>query len=365
MLKYLFAFIMLIHGLIHCMGFAKAFNYGNITQLTKEISKQAGIGWLFAAFLFVAATLAYLLKNETWPYLAVIAAILSQILIVSVWKDARFGTIANIVVIFVAIAGWGSRHFEAQFRKDVEINLHRSSAIQNNLLTEADIQLLPQPVQKYLRYSGVINQPKVKNVKIVFVGEMRSKGKNWFKFQSVQYNFFDNPARLFFMKANMFGITVPGYHNYQNEKASMQVKLFGLFPVADAAGKDMNRAETVTLFNDMCLMAPATLIDKRIEWTPTDSLTAKATFTNGSNTISATLFFNQQGQLINFISDDRYEISAKKQYRFSTPVKEYIQINGQNCMKYGEAVWHYPEGTFVYGKFNLKSINYNVTDIKP
>ena len=57
----------------------------------------------------------------------------------------------------------------------------------------------------------------------------------------------------------------------------------------------MNKAETVTVFNDMCLLAPATLIDKRIEWVPVDSVSAKATFTNGPNKITATLYFNEQG----------------------------------------------------------------------
>jgi hypothetical protein len=107
------------------------------------------------------------------------------------------------------------------------------------------------------------------------------------------------------------------------------------------------------------------MIDKRIEWIPVDSLSAKAIFTNGANKITATLFFNAQGQLINFISDDRTDVNGMKQYRFSTPVKEYFPLNGLNMMKYGEAVWHYPEGEFVYGEFNLKSIEYNVSGYKP
>ena len=144
----------------------------------------------------------------------------------------------------------------------------------------------------------------------------------------------------------------------------MQVKLFGLFNVVNVKGNEMNKAETVTVFNDMCIMAPAALIDKRIEWTDIDSLSAKATFTNGVNKITAILYFNEQGQLINFISDDRYAISNMKRYRFSTPVKEYTQINERNVLKYAETVWHYPDGEFVYGKFILKSIEYNVAEFK-
>jgi len=64
MIKYLFAFLVLMHGLIHFMGFAKAFGYGNIQQLTKEISKPAGVFWLVTAILFTAAVVMFLLKKD-------------------------------------------------------------------------------------------------------------------------------------------------------------------------------------------------------------------------------------------------------------------------------------------------------------
>jgi hypothetical protein len=307
---------MLVHGLIHFMGFAKAYNYGSITQLTKYISKPAGLFWLIAAILFIVGVLLFLLKKESWPYIAVIGAVISQILIIAVWKDAKFGSILNIIILLVAIASFATYHFERKFEADVKRHIAQTIFSENDLLTEADIATLPSPVQKYIRYTGAVNKPKVKNMKINFDGEMRDKGKDFFKFNSVQYNFFDDPTRLFFMKAKMYGTSVPGYHCYQRERATMQIKLFGLFNVVNIKGTEMNKAETVTVFNDMCLMAPAALIDKRIEWTSIDSLSAKATFTNGVNKISALLYFNQQGQLINFTSDDRYAIGDMKQYRF-------------------------------------------------
>ncbi len=360
MLKYFFALIILLHGLIHFMGFAKAFGYGKITQLSKEISKPAGFLWFLAAILFVAATILFLLNKASWPFIAIVAVVISQLLIITVWKDAKFGTIANGLILIVAIAGWATQNFETRYINDVKANLLRTNTIQPDLLTEGDMQQLPLPVQKYLRYCGVVNKPKVKNFRIVFDGEMRDKGKAYFPFRSVQYNFFDEPTRLFFMKAKMFGIMVPAYHSYENAHATMQVKLLGLFNVVNVKGVEMNMAETVTVFNDMCLMAPATMIDKRIEWAAIDSLSAKATFTNGINKISAILYFNEQGQLINFTSDDRYAKSDMKRYRFSTPVKEYTQIDGKPIWKYGETIWHYPDGAFVYGKFTLKRIEYNV-----
>ena len=102
MLKYIIAFIILMHGLIHFMGFAKTFGYGNITQLG-EVSKPMGSLWLITAFLFIAVTILLLLKKNVWAITAIIAIILSQILIISAWKDAKFGTIANITLLVFTI----------------------------------------------------------------------------------------------------------------------------------------------------------------------------------------------------------------------------------------------------------------------
>jgi len=359
-MRYILAVIILVHGLIHFMGFATAFNYGNMSQISKEISKPFGMLWLSTAFLFIAATLLYLLKKDAWLFFGFTAVIISQILLITVWKDAKFGTIANIIILVAVVLNWGSYHFEKGYQKDVKENLLRTNGLKTDLLAERDLLLLPEPVQRYLKYTGVLNKPKLKNVRIVFEGQMREKGKDFFPFTCVQYNFFDEPTRLFFMKGSIKGFTVPGYHKYSNATAMMDIRLFGLFSVVKITGEDMNKAETVTLFNDMCLMAPATLIDKRITWQDIDSNSTKAIFTNHGISITAILYFNAQGQMINFISNDR-DVNHNP---FSTPVSNYKNINGINIMTYGEAIWHYPDGKFVYGKFNLKEIEYNVSELK-
>ena len=360
MLKYMLALLILLHGFIHLIGFAKAFNYANITQLTKEITKLSGILWLLTAILFAVATIFLLLKKDGWMLLGLTAVIISQIVIFTVWQDAKFGTIANIIILAAIILNYGSYRFEKSYQNDVKENLQRTNILKTDLLTEQDLLPLPEPVQRYLKYAGVLNKPKLKNIRIVFEGQMREKGKEFFPFTCKQYNFFDEPTRLFFMKAKIKGMTVPGYHRYTNTIATMDIRLFGLFPVVKRAGKDMDKAETVTLFNDMCLMAPATLIDKRIIWQAIDGNSAKATFSNHTISISAILYFNEKGQLIDFVSKDR----DVNNYPFSTPVGNYKTINGINIMTYGEAVWHYPDGKFIYGKFNLKEVQYNVSEFK-
>lgn len=361
-MKYIIALIILVHGLIHIIGFAKAWDYGNITQLTRHISKPAGMVWLFTSLLFITSIILFFIKNDKWWLVGGVASIISQLLIIASWKDAKFGTIANVIALVIVFFGYSVQKFEDRYKKDVWENMARTNSLATDMLTENDLTHLPAPVQKYLRYAGVVNKPKVKNVKIQFEGEMRDKGKNWFPFTSEQYNFFDKYTRLFFMKGKMFGTTVPGYHAYKNKSAGMDIRLLGVFPVVNIRGETLFETETVTLFNDMCLFAPATLIDKRITWEDSDSLSVKATLHNEGISINAVLYFNEEGQLINFVSDDRMAVADRKKIRFSTPAGEYKNINGFNLTSYGEGVWHYPEGEFVYGRFNVKNVEYNVQE---
>ena len=52
-----------------------------------------------------------------------------------------------------------------------------------------------------------------------------------------------------------------------------------------------------------------------------------------------------------------------KTFPFSTPIRNYKIINGLHLPTYGEAIWNYPEGDFMYGKFHLKSVEYNVSKL--
>lgn len=359
-MKYFFAFILIIHGSIHLLGFIKAFDFSEIQQLTRFIPKVAGLLWLLVFLLFLTTTIGFILGQGWWFYLALVSVLISQILILMVWQDAKFGTIANVIILLVAMLAWSDHRFESQFHKDSQSNLERTRSFTTDLLTEADIKHLPRPVQHYLRYAGVLDHPNVTSIQLKFSGEMRGKQQSWFSFNSVQHNFFDIPSRYFFMRGKFFGLSIPGYHKYEDGKASMEISLFGVLPVAQVSGTEMNEAETVTFFNDLCLFAPAALIDDRISWEPVDDHETIATFTHDQISIKATLQFNKEGQLINFISQDRYEVNEMKRIPFSTPVLSYAQINGRNIVSAAEAIWHYSEGPFVYGRFKLEDATYNI-----
>jgi len=244
-----------------------------------------------------------------------------------------------------------------------EVNEALLTKAESQIVTLANIQHLPEPVQKYLVYTGTIGKEKIRNFHIKFNGTFSTApGRKYQKFESEQYNFFGNYKRVFLMKMRMFGILLQGFHLYKEAEAIMKIKIAGLFPVVDAKGEKMNQGETVTVFNDMCLMAPAALIDANVEWQTINNLTVKGKFTNGANKITATLYFNETGELVNFLSNDRFMSADGKNYKsypWFTPASDYKEFEGRKVPGYGEAIWQMPEGEYCYGKFNLQTVEYN------
>lgn len=354
-----------VHGVIHLMGFAEAFGYADLPQLTQPILRGWGVMWLVAASLILTATVMFARHSRGYWIVGGVAVVTSQALIFSAWRDAWAGTAVNAILLVIAAHRWfteGPRSFHAQYLRDAAAGLGRS--VSGSTVTEADLVRLPDPVRRYMRLTRAVGQPHVHNYRLRFRGRIRSgPTSRWMRFEAEQQSFTDPPTRLFLMRAGMFGVPVEAFHRLVEGRASMQVTVAGVFPLQDARGAEMDRAETVTLLNDMCLLASGSLIDPRIAWEAVDDTTARARFTNGDQTIAAMLLFDGAGQLINFVSDDRMRSDVNGTLtprRFSTPVRDYRDFGPVRLMSFGEAQWLLPEGEFAYGEFRLLEIAYNV-----
>lgn len=169
MLKTLFALLVFMHGFIHLLGFVKAFKLAQINQLTKDISKLAGSLWFINTFLFIITILVFLLKKEWWWITGIFAVILSQILIISQWQDAKFGTIVNLIILIPLIIGFACWNFNVQVDNETK-RLLSENVINKKIITEETIRDLPVPVQKWLKYSKVIGKGASFTNMVIFLG---------------------------------------------------------------------------------------------------------------------------------------------------------------------------------------------------
>ena len=362
-----FAVFLVGHGLLHLIGVAKAFRLAALPQLTQPITPLAGALWLAAAMLLVASAGAIFVWPRWWWGLAVLAAGVSTVAIVPSWADAKIGAAANLVVLAGALFGYlaqGPGSLRASYEDDVA----RASVMETPVapLQEADLAKLPEPVQRYLHVTGAVGQPRVVNFRARASGRIRSgRDSRWMPLAVEQHNVVaGRMARYFYFGGSMLTVPSQGYHRYAGPSATMRVKVAAVVPVVDASGPKMDQSETVTLFNDMCLFAPGSLVDPAISWEPVDRHTARAAFSNAGHAIRAELSFNDAGELIDFWSDDRYQVSADgtsaKSIRWSTPLRDYRRFGSVRLASKGEARWHEPGGVYAYIELSTDEVRYNV-----
>lgn len=364
--------VLFFHGTIHLLGAAKGLGWAKVSQLESPVTTAEGVAWFAAAALVLITVVLIALGRPSWWWaVAAVAAVFSQAVIFTAWSDAKVGTIANVLLLFVAILGFaalGPTSPKAQWQAAAQ-NALESTAVAGEVLTEADLEGLPAPLAEYVRRSRAVGEPRVYNFSADVRGRIRGgTDKPWMEFTGRQVNTYgQNPQRLLIMTATMFGMPITMTHLFDESSAIMRGKLLSLVTIVNAAGPDMNRAETVTMFNDLVVMAPGAIPFAAVDWANVDDHTVRGTFTKGGDSVTAEFTFDDAFELTNFVSDDRLRASPDgksfTRQRWNTPITEYRQVGTRKVAVAGEAQWYGPdpEGHFTYLEFKVDDITYNVT----
>lgn len=362
------------HGLLHLLGVIKGFGWAEVAQLRSPIGPGTSVLWLLGAALVLVSAGLIVARGPTWWWaVAIIAAAVSQIAITTSWSDAKYGTAANLVLVLAAgygFASLGPTSFHAQFRNRADEALADASAVPGRLVTEQDLADLPDPLADYVRRSGAVGKPRVTCFSAHFHGRIRSgPDQAWMSFTGEQVNTYGrSPRRVFIMDATRWGLPVTVLHLYSGATATMRAKVLSLFTVLNVDGPEMDRGETVTVFNDLVVLAPGAIVGAPVRWTALDGHHVRGTYTNGDQAVSAELTFDADGDLVDFVSHDRLRASADgtafEQQTWSTPLSGHREANGRRLVTSGEGRWHspQPDGLFTYIEFHLDEVSFNDDD---
>ncbi|MGL5819384.1 MAG: DUF6544 family protein [Phycicoccus sp.] len=360
-----------IHGAVHLIGAAKGFGWAEVAQLGSPTTVTGGAGWLAAGVLvLVAAAMVAVGAPRWWWVVAATAAVVSQAMVLTAWDDAKAGTVANVVLGLVAGYGLlttGPPSAEARWRAAAQQALADLPA-SSRMVTEGDLARLPEPLAHYVRRSGAVGRPVVTAFTAHVHGRIRSgPDQPWMRYAATQIDTFGpRPQRFFLMHARRRGVPVEVLHTYDRAGARMRAAVLSVGTVADVSGPEMDRAETVTLFNDLVVLAPGAIPSAPVRWEVVDARHVRGRMTVGAVTVEATLVFNAAHDLVDFVSDDRLRAldggAGFVAQPWSTPLCAYAlaEPHGRRVAMYGEGRWHAPppEGEFPYVEFAVDAVHY-------
>ena len=362
-MRIFFLIFVLLHALIHLLGFVKGSGIREVKELTLPITKPMGLLWLSATVLLVAYAISYLTHSRHAWLIGFIAAAISEILIIMFWKDARLGTLPNVIILLVSFVSYGQYSFQNLVRQETEAMISQCSRIsKGKIISENDIGQLPEPVKKWLNNSGVTGKSFISVAKSIQQAEMKMKPgqKKWMKASAVQYSFIDVPAFIWIadVKVNPF-LSFAGRDRFIDGKGEMLIKLNSLINIVYEQGEKLDEGALQRYLGEM-IWFPSLALSPFITWQHIDDNTVIATMSFNGTTGSGTFYFDSNGDFVKF-SALRYMGNKpdSKRYEWVILVDGYKTFEGIKVPSKMTATWKLEEGDWTWLKLEIIEIKYN------
>lgn len=358
-MRYAFASLLAIHGLIHLMGFVKGFQLAEMAQLRQPVSAMAAVLWLLSCLLFLGAGgLFFTGNNIRWMFLLP-AILLSQILIIQQWQDARFGTIANIAALIGLALAYGAWRFDKMATR--EKLAFMAVRADDRILKEEDLAPLPPVVQRWVQQSGAVGQPQVHAVYLKQNGQMRTqKEGDWLPFQAEQYFTVDHPGFIWTTAIQAMPLVeIVGRDKYENGRGNMRIELMSLFPMVNASGPEIDQGSLLRYLAEICWF-PGAALQSYIHWDALDLHAAQATMTFGGISASGVFYFNEAGDLLRFEAKRYYsrkEGATLEDWQIIN--HEWKTLNGLRIPVRSEVIWKLKDGDYSWLTLEITEIHYN------
>jgi len=361
-MRILFFLLITLHGLIHLLGFVKAFNLAQVQELTMNVSKPAGIFWLLVALMLVAAAVLFFLDIKIWWIIGSAAIILSQVLILLAWNDAKFGTIANVIILIVLLPAAGNYFFNSMVVKERKELLSNVLSPSTKIISAEDINHLPPIVQTWLTNSGVVGKPQVTFGRLKQKGEMKtSPDGRWMEFEAEQYFDLIKPSFIWTTEVEMMPlIYLNGRDMLIDGEGEMIIKLLSLINVVNEGHNEkMNSGTMIRYLAEICWFPSAALNDY-LAWEEIDSLSAKATMKLDNKNVSGIFRFNENGEMISFEADRYYGGGEDaKLERWVIETIESKEIDGYHIPVKSKVIWKLKEGDYNWLNLEITDLNVN------
>lgn len=352
-----FFILLIIHGLIHLIGFIKAFELLNHKSLPLAVSKPGGIVWLLCTALFLLSAILFISKNSNWWIPVIPAVALSQVLIIGSWQHAKMGTIANVLIALVAVVAIAQTRFAGEVAKEMNHVKTLGKGNPPSQIKASEIESLPAPVRRWLANSGV--NPGGHSGAITLHQNARIKMKpeqtGWYPATAKQVISADPPAFVWtvHMQMNPF-MHVSGMDKLENGKGEMRMLLWSLIPVVNEKGNERIDLGTLQRYLGEIVWLPHAALHPDMAWEGIDEHTAIATLTSGGKSAEGTFEFGPDGLLKSF-STLRYmggdENASKRPWRID--VIENGELNGLRIPTKLKATWTLDDGDWTWMELEI------------
>ncbi|MEZ2414608.1 DUF6544 family protein [Muriicola sp. E247] len=361
-MKLLLAILLLVHGLIHLLGFLKAFGIGQYPMFSVQIGRVHGLIWLLSFFLLLLTALTMYFNHKLWPWLGLLAILISQILIVISWADAKYGTWVNLLLLLVIIPGIGEFFFNKKVDGEVKLLTNLQEVSIDKSVDSKLGKALPPIVADWLKNSGIGSSDSISKVYLTQKGEMRTRpdGK-WMSFQAEQWFSIKDPGFIWKTRVQMLGpVFLSGRDKLIGGKGQMDISLLSLIPVVRADNDRGINEASMTRFLAEMIWFPSAANEPYISWESIGTHKARAVSTYGDQSVSGVFSFNDKAEPIAFEAMRYMETGENaKLEKWVIKNLSFRIVNGIRIPDKSEIIWDLKEGEYHWLTLEISEIQYD------
>ena len=272
------------------------------------------------------------------------------------------GIVIVIILLFITIS---KILFDKKVTKEIDILTKEGVKAQSKTFNFNDLEGLPEPVQRYFKYALRDGQEHIKFVRLKQIGEFRMKGNQpWMPIKAEQYFTTEDPGFIWRVKLAMAPfIWIEGRDMYFQGRGNMLIKLLSTITVANATGSEMDISSLIRFLSEALWLPTVLLPSDYIEWKEIDFNSAQAVIKDNGYTASGIFTFNEKGEIIKFVTNDRYREVDGEYFkdRWTAYYRNYQEFDGMMIPTEGEVEWNLSDEDLQYAKLKITDIQYNIS----
>jgi hypothetical protein len=262
------------------------------------------------------------------------------------------------VALAAAVVLGTKASFERRIAREIDALLANARPKNAQTITERDLERLPEPVRRWLRYSHVVGTNLPTTVRLRQDGEFQMEGRGWMPFAAEQYFTINPPGFVWkatFQMAPL--VSVSGRDQYRLGEGSIEMRVLSLIPVATKSGGGLNQGALLRFLGEVQWF-PASALADYIAWEAVDADVARATMTYGGIAAPMMFRFDGDGRLIE-LTAVRYN-DARGRHESWVNLNDLDQeFGGIRVPVSGQARWDYESGPYPYIRWRITTIEHD------
>ncbi|NLK95321.1 MAG: hypothetical protein GX275_09060 [Clostridiales bacterium] len=250
----------------------------------------------------------------------------------------------------------------SRLRNDFNSNLEKSiaSTKENEKDSTYSIEDLPEAIQKFYKYTGLLNKVDSDHVNFEFKDAdfLNMNMNKTLKINYSEHIFAYEPVRFAFIDSSLYGIPFQGLDSLINGKGNMKGVVAKNITLFDEGGEEMDKAALVTWLSEVIFM-PAEMLSGDIEFVEIDKNSIEVAVKYKDLKVKGIYKFLDNGELVEFSTNDRAISKSNGSYEYrkwSANFYDYKDTEGLFLPNTLKSSWYFDNDVVTY--FDGNNVKY-------